>query len=110
VAFAAPETFCTAQPLTAASDIYSLGVVLFLTLTGRLPFGQPEADQVAAAHLCHAPPDPRSLVPQLPGRVARVVLRMLAKDPLRRPTAEECIELLSALEIETFRERFLCVS
>jgi serine/threonine-protein kinase len=104
VAYAAPETFCTAQIPTGACDVYSLGVVLFEAMTGRLPFDDEDPQKVAAAHLSQAPPDLRSLVPQIPGRVARVVRRMLAKDPLRRPGSTECIELLTALEIETFGE------
>ncbi len=104
VAYAAPETFCAAEPPTPLSDVYSLGVVLFETLTGRLPFESPDPDCVAAAHLRETPPDVRSLTPHVPGRVARVVSRLLAKAPLRRPTATECVELLTALEIETFGE------
>ncbi len=107
VAYAAPETFCTAEPPTTQSDIYSLGVVLFEAITGRLPFVSLDPDCVAAAHLRETPPDVRSLVPHAPGRVARVVSRLLAKAPLRRPTAAECVELLTALEIETFGEGIL---
>jgi serine/threonine-protein kinase len=104
VAYAAPETFCASHIPTGACDAYSLGVVLFEAMTGRLPFASENSQQVAAAHLTESPPDVRSLAPQVPGRVARVVRRMLAKDPLRRPTSVECVELLAALEIETFGE------
>lgn len=104
ISYAAPETFCPALARTSASDVYSLGVVLFESLTGRRPFEHEDAECVAAAHLREAPPDLRSLAPQVPGRVARVVSRMLAKDPLRRPGIAECVALLAALEVETFGE------
>jgi serine/threonine protein kinase len=104
VAYAAPETFCASHDPTAACDVYGLGVVLFEAMTGRLPFADNDPQRVAAAHLTETPPDLRSLVPQVPGRVTRVVRRMLAKDPLRRPSAAECVDLLTALEIETFGE------
>jgi eukaryotic-like serine/threonine-protein kinase len=107
VAYGSPETFCAAQPIGAASDVYSLGIMLFEMLAGRVPFDHAEADVVAAAHLQMAPPDVRSLAPQTPGRVARVLRRMLAKDPLRRPTSAECAGLLMGLEIETFGEGLL---
>jgi hypothetical protein len=60
--------------------------------------------ELAAAHLHHLPPDPRLLVPQLPLRVARLLKRMLAKQPLRRPEMTELIRLLVELEIESFDE------
>ena len=104
VAYAAPETFCAAQPICAASDVYSLGIMLFEMLAGRVPFEHAEADVVAAAHLQSSPPDVRSLAPQTPGRVVRVLRRLLAKDPLRRPSSAECVGLLMGLEIETFGE------
>jgi serine/threonine-protein kinase len=104
VTYAAPETYCTAHVPTGACDVYSLGVVLFEALTARPPFEHEDPQHAAAAHLSEAPPDLRSFAPQVPGRVARVVRRMLSKDPLRRPTAAECVELLTALEIETFGE------
>ncbi len=110
VAYAAPETYCAAQPLHAASDVYSLGVVLFEMLTARLPFAYDEADRLAAAHLQEAPPDVRGLMPQVPGRVAQALRRLLSKDPLRRPSAAECVELLTALEIDTFGEGVLAAT
>jgi serine/threonine-protein kinase len=107
VAYAAPETFCSAHAPSAASDIYSLGVVMFESLTGQLPFHFEDADQTAAAHVSETPPDIRALAPHVPGRVARVISRMLSKDPLRRPDALECVDLFTTLEIETFGEGVL---
>ncbi|MEX2559438.1 MAG: serine/threonine protein kinase, partial [Pirellulales bacterium] len=87
-------------------DIYSLGVTLFELLTGRLPFAGSELAQLAEQHRQVEPPDVRALVPQLPSDVGRLVHRMLAKEPLRRPqTPVELIERLAALEIATFDQR-----
>jgi len=72
------------DPLDHRTDIYSLGVVLFKLLAGRLPF---EADSdVALTHkiLAGAPPDIRSLRPALPQRLAQIVARALAKDAAAR--------------------------
>jgi len=67
------------------SDIYGLGVVLFEMLTGRLPFEGETPLAVAVKQKTEAPPDPRSLNPQVPDGLARLVLRCLAKAPDERP-------------------------
>lgn len=105
LSYAPPEAFNENVPLTGHSDIYSLGVMLYESLTGTLPFSGDEPHDLAAAHLAQAPPDARRLVPELSRRIGRLLRRMLAKEPLRRPNAEELVPWLCELEIETFAER-----
>jgi serine/threonine-protein kinase len=99
--YLAPEALAPGESLTAASDIYSLGCVLFESLTGRPPFDCERPDDLAAAHLREEAPALRSLVPQMSHELARLVKQMLAKTPLRRPAAEEVVERLVELEIAT---------
>ncbi len=81
VFYAAPEVFWN-QP-TEASDQYSLAMVLYQLLTGRLPFGG-DSQQVMQQQM-QAPPLPlRSLNPNVPPLVENVVLHALAKQPLGR--------------------------
>jgi serine/threonine protein kinase len=72
------------RPADFRSDIYSLGVVLFESLTGKLPFGGETVTQVVIAHIQQAPPRPRSINPHLPAALETVVLRCLEKDPGQR--------------------------
>jgi len=67
------------------SDLYSLGIVLFEMLTGRLPFEGETPLSVAVKQKSEAPPDPRRLNPQVPEDLARLVLRCLEKAPDKRP-------------------------
>jgi serine/threonine-protein kinase len=66
------------------SDVYALGVVAFQLLTGRVPFVDPDPDQVLQAHISEPPPAPSTLVPGLPRDVDGLVLRMLAKPAYAR--------------------------
>ena len=81
--YMSPEQF-DAHGVDERSDVYSLGVVLFEVLTGRLPFSGQTPIAVALAHKTQAPPLPRSLRPGVPAWLERVVLRCLEKDPARR--------------------------
>jgi len=105
LAYAPPEAFNPNVPFSPASDIYSLGILLFEMLTGRRPFAEQDAVELAAAHLVKPAPDPRCCMSQIPASVARLVRRMLAKEPLRRPATAELHDLLAASEIETFELR-----
>jgi serine/threonine-protein kinase len=72
------------RPVTEASDLYSIGIVLFEMLTGRAPFDGDSAVAVALKHVNQEPPSPREFVPALPPELEAVVLKSLAKDPAHR--------------------------
>jgi serine/threonine protein kinase len=80
VKYLAPEQVA-GRPVDPRSDLYSLGVVLYECLTGRPPFTGDTAAAVALARL-HQPVLPaRALRPELPERLDRVLLRVLAREP-----------------------------
>lgn len=104
--YMAPEWITSTLRADVRSDVYSLGVLLFEQLSGRLPFAGGDLAELATQHLRSRPPDLRRLAPELPGEVVRLVHQMLAKDPLRRPqTPGELVDRLAKLEIGSFSER-----
>jgi predicted Ser/Thr protein kinase len=84
VDYIAPELI-DGRPADARSDVYSLGCVLYETLTGQVPFPR-DADMAKLfAHVQAEPPAPSSARPDLPRAIDEVVLSALAKDPAERP-------------------------
>lgn len=71
------------EDVVPASDIYSLGVVLFEMLTGQRPF-EGSAMEVIEQHIHKTPPNPRQLNPNIPPHVAEAVLQAMNKDHRRR--------------------------
>jgi hypothetical protein len=70
--------------LDGRSDLYSLGVVGFQALSGRLPFDSESASAVIVAHVTKAAPALRSIAPDVPEALASVIDACLAKDPAAR--------------------------
>ena len=78
------------QRLDHRSDLYSLGVVLYEALTGQPPFsGSYEA--VIHQQIFQIPTPPKQLNPEIPEALSNLTLRMLEKDPAKRPSLEEVI-------------------
>ncbi|MBV9258797.1 MAG: serine/threonine protein kinase [Ktedonobacteraceae bacterium] len=90
VDYVAPELFEPHSKANVLSDLYSLGVLLFEMVTGRLPFSGDTQIVVVAMHVSKPPPLPRTFVPDIPPSVERVMLRALEKNPgLRYQSATE---------------------
>jgi eukaryotic-like serine/threonine-protein kinase len=86
-------------PVTASSDLYSVGIVLYEMLTGKVPFSGDSAIEIAMKHLNELPKPPSKIRPEIPEDLDQVVLRALAKAPEDRyQTAEEFAEDLHRVE------------
>jgi serine/threonine-protein kinase len=81
--YVSPEQ-AAGEPLDARSDLYSLGVVGYYALTGRLPFDGATSAEVVTQHLSAAAPAITSVAPSVPPRLAAAVERCLHKLPIRR--------------------------
>ncbi|MFK3983195.1 serine/threonine-protein kinase [Micromonospora sp. NPDC050397] len=92
-AYVAPERL-DGTPAQPATDTYSLGVLLYETLTGRVPYPAETWDDLTEALRADQPVPSLATVPGLPRTVADACSRCLARDPADRPSTREIAELL----------------
>lgn len=76
--YMSPEQ-CLGTPLDGRSDIYSLGIMLYLLTTGRLPFDIKTPAEAALKHIQQIPPAPRSIRPGIPPAIEAIITKTLAK-------------------------------
>src|SRR3982074_1604071 len=87
--YMSPEQCSGGAPLTPASDVYSLGIILYEMLTGAVPFSSDTPLAVALKQVSEPPRPPREIVASTPAELERVVWHALAKDPRARPSSAD---------------------
>jgi serine/threonine-protein kinase len=97
--FMSPEQ-AAGEPLDGRSDLYSLGIVAFFAVTGKLPFEADSTQALLAMQLTRVPPAVLTLRPDLPAPLAGSIDRLLAKAPADRfATGEALAEALDVLRL-----------
>jgi beta-lactam-binding protein with PASTA domain/predicted Ser/Thr protein kinase len=84
------------RSVTASSDLYSVAVVLYEMLTGRVPFDGEQAVTIALKHVSEAPAAPHVLNPSIPPELEQTILWTLNKNPADRPVDAD--QLITVLE------------
>ncbi len=80
------------EALTPASDLFSLGAVLYDALTGHPPYAGETPEEVSAAHAAGRVPPPSTLVDGVPGRLDEAILQSLRRDPHERFASADAME------------------
>lgn len=105
VDYLAPE-LCSSEPQDGAdADLFSLGVTLFEMLSGQLPYPRGTVAQTLRRHQSEEPADIRRTAGRIPPALARLVARLLVREPEERPRAQTVVQQMIGLEIATLQRR-----
>ena len=100
--YMAPEVW-ERKRVTPATDLYSIGVMLFESLTGEAPFTADDSAELRDLHLFKTPPRTKSLNPDVPDHIDGAVRKLLEKDPLNR--YQTAAEVAAVFEMATQEKR-----
>ena len=108
--YISPEQ-CTARAVDPRSDIYSVGIILYRILTGKLPFEGPNSIAVIYKQVTEMPQPINEVCPDIPPLINAVVMHALEKDPDRRPKdittfARELSAAVQTITDQDFRNAF----
>jgi serine/threonine protein kinase len=95
--YMAPELI-RGESVTAATDIYGIGLLLFELLTGRRPFPTTDAESARQSHVNNPIPNPISINPAIPAGMDQVIMTALSKNPKERyQSIQEMLEIVCAV-------------
>ena len=95
--YMSPEQCRGAGAVSAKTDVYALGIILYEMLAGQPPFTAAGVGELIGSHLFCPPPNLAERIPSLPAEVASFVMSLLAKDPESRPSMQEVANHLNGL-------------
>lgn len=89
--YVSPEQASGDREVTGKTDVYSLGVLLYEMVVGRVPFSSATPYATVHKHIYEPPPLPSELNPEIPTQVEMVLLSALDKDPAKRPATPNAL-------------------